>query len=154
MRLYDREHKKFKAPGALQPVILLADNDAGAKGKGGIFNTAKGITKTAIVGTEPFVHITGNLYLVATPLKPGEKESVIEDFFDNAIKSTIVGKKTFSLHDDFDPDAHYGKHVFAQKVVRVHADKIDFSGFNAILSNIELVIDAHTKKHLVVSQTP
>ncbi|WP_283745859.1 retron Ec67 family RNA-directed DNA polymerase/endonuclease [Sideroxydans sp. CL21] len=154
MRLYDREHKKFKVPGAQQPVILLADNDAGAKGKGGIFNTVKGITKAVVAGTEPFVHITGNLYLVATPLKSGEKESVIEDFFDDAIKSTIVGKKTFSLKDDFDSDAHYGKHVFAQKVVRVHADKINFSGFNPILFNIEMVINAHTKNHLVISQTP
>ena len=38
--------------------------------------------------------------------------------------------------------------VFAHKVVRVHADKIDFSAFNAILSNIELAIDDHAKKKI------
>jgi hypothetical protein len=67
--------------GAQQPVILLVDNDDGAKGKGGIYNTIKDITKTMVMGTEPFVHVTGNLYLVATPLKPGAVQSMIEDFF-------------------------------------------------------------------------
>ncbi len=151
MRLYDREYKKFKAPGAQQPIVLLADNDAGARGKGGIFNTVKAIAKTTVTGAEPFVHITGNLYLVATPLKNGVKESMIEDFFDDVIKSTIVGGKAFSHQDDFDRDTHYGKHVFAQKVVRAQADKINFSEFKAILSNIALVIDTHRKKHSAVS---
>lgn len=154
MRLYNREIKKFKAPGAQQPIILLVDNDAGAKEKGKIFNTVKDITKTKVMGTEPFIRVTGNLYVVATPLKPGATQSTIEDFFDAGIKSSIVGGKAFDPQNDFDTDTHYGKHVFAQKVVRVHADKIDFSEFNAILSNVVLVIDAHSKGHTVVSPTP
>lgn len=154
MRQYDREIRKFKAPGAQQPVVLLVDNDDGAKGKGGIYNTVKDITKTMVMGTEPFVHVIGNLYVVATPLKPGAAQSMIEDFFDDAIKLTIVGGKPFDSKNDFETDTHYGKHVFAQKVVRAHADKIDFSEFKAILSNIVMVIDAHAKKHPVVSPTP
>ena len=152
MRLYNREIKKFKAPGAQQPVILLVDNDAGAKERGKIFNTVKEITKATVIGTEPYVHVTGNLYLVATPLKNGAKESMIEDFFKDEIKSTIVGGKAFSPLNDLDTDTNYGKHVFAQKVVRAHADKIDFSGFTAILSNIVLVVDAHAKKHSAVQR--
>ncbi len=42
---------------------------------------------------------------------------------------------------------NYGKMVFAHKVVRAHADTIDFSGFNALLSNVRDVIDAHRKGH-------
>lgn len=154
MRQYDREIKKFKAPGAQQPVVLLVDNDDGATCKGGIYNTVKEITKTKVTGAEPFVHITGNLYLVATPLKSGAKESMIEDFFDDGIKATLVSGKAFDPKNEFDTDTHYGKHVFAQKVVRVHADKINFSDFNAILSNIVSVIDAHAKKHPVVIPMP
>lgn len=154
MRQYDREIKKFKAPGARQPVVLLVDNDAGTKGNGKVYNTVQDITKTRPIGTEPFVHVTGNLYLVATPLKPGATESRIEDFFDAAIKSTIVGKKQFDPLNDFDTDTCYGKHVFAQKVVRVHADKIDFSEFKTILSNVVSVIDAHAKKYPVASPMP
>ncbi len=143
MHLYSREIKKFKAPGAQQPIILLVDNDAGSKG---IYSSVKEITKKNVVGAEPFIHITGNLYMSVTPLKSGAKTSVIEDFFDNNIKSIIVGGKVFNPQDKFDHDTHYGKHVFAQKVVRVHADKIDFSEFKAILSNIVEVIDVHEEK--------
>ncbi len=148
MCLYNREIKKFKAPGAQQPIILLVDNDAGAKG---IYNSVKEITKKNVegTGTEPFIHITGNLYMSATPLKSGATFSMIEDFFDDTIKLTIVGDKTFDPKNELDPDTHYGKHVFAQKVVRVHAGKIDFSEFKAILSNVVAVIDAHAKKHPV-----
>lgn len=154
MRVYHREIVKFKAPGAIQPVILLVDNDGGAKEKGKIFSAIKDINKTAVTGSEPFVHVTGNLYVIATPLKPGATESKIEDFFDAGIKSTIIGGKSFNPNNEFETDTHYGKHIFAQKVVRVHASKIDFSEFNAILSNVVALIDAHAKTHPVVSLTP
>ena len=154
MRLYSREIKKFKAPGALQPIMLLVDNDAGAKEKGKIFNTVKDITKEKVVGSEPFIHVSGNLYVVPTPLKLGATQSMIEDFFDDATKSTIVGSKKFDPKNNFDTDTHYGKHVFAQKVVKAHADKIDFSEFNTILSNVVTVIDEHAKKHPAVGLVP
>lgn len=154
IHLYSREIRKFKAPGAQQPIIMLIDNDAGAKEKGKIFNAVKDITKTVLIGTEPFVHVTSNLYVVATPLMTGEKQSMIEDFFDAATKSTIVGGKAFDPKNEFETDTHYGKHIFAQKVVRVHADKIDFSEFKTLLANVVMVIDAHAKKHPVVSPLP
>lgn len=154
MRQYDREIKKFKAPGAQQPVVLLVDNDAGAKGNGNIYNTVKDITKRKLMGMEPFVHITGNLYLVATPLKPGETQSTIEDFFDSTIKSKIINGKTFDAKSEFETATHYGKIVFAHKVVRAYGDKINFSEFKVILSNIVSVIDGHAKKHPVASPTP
>lgn len=154
IRLYTREIKKFKAPGAQQPIILLVDNDAGAKEKGKIFSAVKEITKTTVQGTEPFVYVAGNLYMTATPLQPGATSSMIEDFFDDSIKSTIVGGQAFNPKNEFDRNTHYGKNDFAQKVVRVHADKIDFSEFKAILSNVVAVIDAHAKKHPVVIPVP
>lgn len=156
LRLYNREVKKFSAPGAQQPVIVLVDNDAGAKEKGKIFNTVQDITKTKtkIIGNEPFVHVTSNLYVVPTPLKSGVTHSMIEDFFDSDIKSTVLGDKLFDPNNNFDPETHYGKHVFAQKIVRVQADTIDFSGFNAILTNIELVLTVHAKKHPVAPPLP
>ena len=156
MRQYDREIKKFKAPGAQMPVIVLVDNDAGARGNGNIYNTVQDIAKAKVkvIGTEPYVHVTGNLYLVATPLKPGATQSTIEDFFDSSIKSTIVGGKTFDAKNESDTTTTYGKIVFAHKVVRVQADKIDFSEFNAILSNVASVIDAHGKTYPVESLHP
>lgn len=154
IHMYDREIKKFKAPGAEQPIILLVDNDAGATEKKAIFSTVKTITKTAVTGRESFVHVTGNLYMLATPLKDGATQSVIEDFFDDAIKSTLVGGKKFNLKNEFDIASQYGKHVFSQKVVSVQAGSIDFSGFKAILSNVVSVIEAHAKQHPRISTDP
>jgi RNA-directed DNA polymerase len=150
MRLYHKEIKRFHAPGGENPVIVLVDNDAGAKEKGKIFNSVKDISGAIVTGAEPFSHVTSNLYLVATPLKPGEVTSMIEDFFDKATKAIPIGSKTFDPCNEFDTDTHYGKHVFAVKVVRANADKIDFTGFNPLLSNIASVIDAHKKKYPAV----
>lgn len=147
IRQYSREIKKFKAPGAQQPIILLVDNDDGATKKGSIFSSVKEITKVVVTGKEPFIHVAGNMYVVPTPLEAGKTQSMIEDFFDDKTKSIPVGGKSFSLSKDFDVASHYGKHVFAQKVIAAHADKIDFSAFKVILSNLALVIDTHAKHH-------
>lgn len=141
--LYNREIKKFKAPGAQHPVILLVDND---DGKRPIFKTINDIIKKPVETTELFVHVISNLYVVATPLN-GKEKSRIEDFFDDAIKSKIIDGKSFNPESDIDTEMHYGKIVFAHKVVKMYADKIDFSEFNSILSNIASVIDAHAQKH-------
>jgi hypothetical protein len=92
--------------------------------------------------------------VVPTPLKHGAKESKIEDFFDDATKLTNIDCKLFDPNNEFDTDTHYGKHVFAQKVVTALADKIDFSGFKAILSNIVSVVTTHEKKHPAMSTLP
>lgn len=143
MRDYRAEISRFKAPGQQHPVILLIDNDSGAAP---LYNVVKQITGKKPTGAEPFVHVTGNLYLSATPLKPGGGESMIEDFFDAATKATPVSGKTFSPDANDDSAKHYGKIVFAHKVVRAHADKIDFKDFQGILSNVVAAIDAHALK--------
>ena len=144
---YRNESAKFKAPGCQHPIILLVDNDSGAAS---IYSIVKQLTKKKVTGHEPFVHISANLYLAATPLIAGATESMIEDFFDGPTKSIVVGGKTFDPKLDEETAKHYGKVVFAHKVVKAQADKIDFNGFNPILSNIVSVIDAHAKKVVVV----
>ena len=41
------------------------------------------------------------------------------------------------------PDRHYGKKVFAHRVVRPKAETIDFTGFRPFLTNIVAVISHH-----------
>lgn len=142
---YRSEIARFSAPGNQNPVVLLIDNDSGADS---IYSVVKQITKTKFTRTEPFVHVVGNLYIVPTPLLPEQKTSMIEDFFDVAVRSTVVSGKTFDPDGNEDTEAHYGKIVFAHKVVRPSADAIDFSGFNKLLSNIVLAIQDHEKKHV------
>lgn len=151
MLSYHKEIARFKAPGKHHPIVLLIDNDSGSTS---IYKIVQQITGLKPNGSEPFVHVTGNLYLVATPLKPGSKASTIEDFFDADIKSTVVGGKAFDPISECDTATHYGKVVFAHKVVRMHAEKINFGEFKAILSNVVSVIDAHGKKHPLASPAP
>jgi len=140
--LYEKARKTFSAPGMQQPVILVIDNDSGAAP---VYKSVANITGKKPTGTEASIHVFGNLYVVPTPLSPGVTQSMVEDFFDSATKSKVIGGKTFDPASNTDTATQYGKMVFAHKVVRAHADTIDFSGFNALLSNIRDVIDADAK---------
>ena len=68
---------------------------------------------------------------------------MIEDFFDAAVKATVIDSKTFHPGNGFDKDRHYSKKVFAHKVVRMKADAIDFSGFRPLLTNLTAAINKH-----------
>jgi RNA-directed DNA polymerase len=142
--LYEKARKTFSAPGMKQPIILVIDNDSGAKS---VYKSVSTIIGKQPTGAEPSIHVAGNLYVVPTPLSPGKKQSAIEDCFDSATKSVVIGGKTFDAGNDTDSATQYGKVVFAHKVVRAHAGTINFSGFNALLSNIRDVIDTHAKSH-------
>ncbi len=142
---YRSEMARFTAPGKFQPIIVLIDNDSGA---GPIYSTIKEITKYTPTKLEPFIHITGNLYVCATPLPPGKSESMIEDFFDASTKAEEIGGKKFNPKTDGDTDKYYGKVVFAHKVVRTKADTINFNDFELLLTNISNLIEEHRHKFL------
>jgi RNA-directed DNA polymerase len=126
--------------GGEQPIVILYDNDAGAKGIKGVI---KQFAEGKLTGSEPFVRLGRNLYAVPTPLKPGAQESKIEDYFEPAVLAVQLDGKTFSGGNKFDSDKHYGKNVFAHKVVRPKADTINFQGFIPLLNNIVAALDYH-----------
>ena len=143
--LYREQHKKLKAPGGYQPIILLVDNDEGAKD---IFGFAKGMNKEFDPKFHPFVHLFRNLYLIATPLTPDKPlATTIEDFFTDEIKQELVDGKPFDPKKAHEDHTSYGKVIFAHSVVRPNADKIDFSNFKQLLLNISAAIEYHRKFH-------
>ena len=83
------------------------------------------------------------MYAVPTPIPAGGATSKIEDFFGDAIKAAVIAGKTFNPGNKFDADRHYGKRVFAHKVVRPQTDTIDFTGFRPLLTNIVAAISHH-----------
>jgi len=137
---YKKETGKFKAPGHKHPVVVLYDNDSGASG---IRNAVKQASGKMPSGTEPFVHVIRNLYAIATPLSNGARESKIEDFFEATLKATVIAGKTFDEKNGFDTATHYGKSVFAYRVVRPNADSINFNGFRPLLTNLVSAIRSH-----------
>jgi len=137
---YKKETKEFTGPGLVEPVVILYDNDDGAKK---IRNTIKENSNVTPTGDEPFVHVVKNLYAVPTPFGDARTPSRIEDLFDASIKATVIDGKTFNPGEGFDKDKHYSKKVFAHKVVRPKADTIDFTGFRPLLTNLTAAINKH-----------
>ena len=133
---YKRETRNFTGPGLTNPVVILYDNDTGAKS---IKNTIKNVSKVRPTGAETFVHVIKNMYAVPTPDAP----SKIEDLFDPTIKATVVKGKTFNDGQEFDVDKYYGKKIFAHDVVRPKAGMVDFTGFRPLLTNLVAAINKH-----------
>ncbi len=138
--MYKKETQSFLGPGKKHPVVVLFDNDSGAKG---IRNAVKQASGKQLDEKEQFANVVNNLYVVPTPLLNGAKESKIEDFFDAKIKATVVNGKTFDDKNDFETANHYGKKVFAHKVVVPNASAIDFGQFRPLLTTLAAVINLH-----------
>jgi len=138
---YCDEFKRFSLS---QPVIILIDNDTGAPNVRSLVNQ---ITKNKFLNVDSFTHIIKNLYVLQTPLIMG-KDSAIEDFFDAKTLSAKLGKKSFSYKGAFDSSKHYGKNHFAEYIVKVNKNSIDFSGFNTLFDSIKAIIkDYKSKPH-------
>lgn len=123
------------------PVILVVDNDDGAKS---VFKTAKQIGGPEIshTSTEPFYHLCKNLYLIKTPEKKGKSaKSYIEELFDRKTLATKIGDKKFDPNKAHDAEDMYGKLVFAEKVIKPNIKNINFSGFEPMLDRIVAVLE-------------
>ena len=129
---------KYKFAPLLHPVIVLIDNDDGAKEIFSLvnkkFNAGAGLLSTA-----QFYHLCNNLYLIKTP--EGNGKSCIEDCFDSAVTMTKLGNKIFNPSNKINAATEYGKNHFAEYVVIPKAAKIDFSKFSTVLDRIVAVID-------------
>ena len=145
---YEKTIKSFKFAALAHPVILLIDNDGGA---GDIFSTANTAKKKGAPisheTTAPFYHLHTNLYLVKTP-EGSEKDSksCIEDLFGPELHKTLIGGKEFDPSKKHNTDNTYGKTVFAEKVVRPNADKIDFARFGKLLDRIVAALDDYEEQ--------
>jgi hypothetical protein len=138
--------KKIKAPAPKFPVIVLIDNDAGSKT---IYGAIAGITKNPRpTGTEQFIHVIGNMYVVPTPRGVGNTPTAIEDFFDSVTLAEKLGAKTFMRVDkEFDETKHFGKAAFAREIVEKKTNSIDFSKFSEIFDRVVAVIDDYAKRY-------
>ena len=137
---------KFKYCPMNHPIIVLIDNDDGAKE---IFKLLQGKKFRISIGLEtdlPFYHLSGPLYLIKTPIKGPDNKSCPEDFFDPIVLGTKIDGKNFNPDKEHDAPGEYGKVVFAEGVIRPNANTINFSGFDPLLTRIEAVIEDYAKR--------
>ncbi|GAC30306.1 retron Ec67 family RNA-directed DNA polymerase/endonuclease [Brumicola pallidula] len=139
---YANDLKQFEDKKAINPVILILDNDDGPNVLlNHLVNKVKSCPNDkATLKNSGFIHIFHNLYLILTPLKAGGKDSAMEDLFDKATLARKVGGKTFSTAEHFDNAKHYGKHIFSTKIVRSDKNNINFDKFNHLFEEVEKVI--------------
>ena len=100
----------------------------------------------SLTTTTPFYHLGQNLYLVKVPegISAGKRD--IEDLFPAAWLGQLVDGKPFDKKKAHGDHTAYGKVIFAEKVVRPNAAKIDFTEFEELLLRIEGCV-----KHYVAS---
>lgn len=136
--------EKFRAPSPMHPVILLIDSDNGAHS---VYGAIAGVTnKKKPSGSESFIHVVGNLYVVPTPLTKDSTSTTIENFFHDTLLKTVLNEKTFNPKDDKNNEKNYGKAAFARDVVARNAATIDFSAFSEILNRINSVLADYAVK--------
>ena len=151
---FSRGAAKYRSQRSPFPVIVLIDNDKGAKE---IFSTIKSTTKTTakIDGSLPYYHIAQGLYVVPTPKLDGAIESKIEDFFPDVTLSQILDGKRFNSENEDLKSDEYGKHYFAEYVVKKQQDNINFSGFKILLDVISTIVSQNIGLHMsAVTQPP
>lgn len=142
---YGRACSEIESAGMEHPVIVVVDNDDGARS---IYNAINSINKGSVKrdGSALFYHVSHNLYVVPIPLR-GRSSATIEDCFDGDVKSTQVGGKSFNPKDNgFNRRTEYGKYVFAEQVVKKHEERIDFAGFGPLLDGIDAVVRHHSAR--------
>lgn len=140
---YKQDIQEFKDRPLKHPVIVLIDNDDGAKDIFGILTKNYGITVN-FQSSAPFFHVTDNLYLVKTPELGAAGASCIENLFELSLLETELEGMKFNLKKDHGADGEYGKLIFAEKVVRPNAGTIDFTGFVPLLERIVAVMDHYS----------
>ena len=138
---YEKNIKSFKFAPFSHPVILLIDNDDGAKA---IFRVIKQNFKKIDIShntTALFYHLHENLYIIKTPEIGEHSKSCIENLFEPELFKTIIDGKKFDPSNKHNTDDTYSKTVFATQVVRPQADQINFSRFEKLLDRIIAVLD-------------
>ena len=142
---YERDIRGFKHRPLRCPVIVLIDNDDGANK---LFSTILENYKISIdfKSSEEFFHLTENLYLVKTPETGKNGKSCIESLFQSSLLETEIEGKKFNPRKDLDPETEYGKAMFADKIVRLNTDNVDFKGFKPLLERIVSVITHYSAR--------
>lgn len=145
---YQTEMKRFRVRGMQAPVVLLVDDDEGAKK---VYNAAKQLTKSTedIDGSKRFYHLALNLYIVALTDgtdNPKTEKLSIEDLFDADVLSTQFQGKTFEPNKGkFDDRIHFNKQIFAERIIKPKKKTIDFQRFIPTLQRIEAAIEHYSK---------
>ena len=144
---YSRDLKRYGFRPLNHPVIFIVDNDEGGKN---VIKAGESLTSTKFDQSkgDRFFPVTENLYIVPTPLDASGEPTAIEDCFpQDVLDQELEGKKLNRKKNDGDSSS-YGKHIFAEKIVRPGVKTINFSGFEPLLDGVSQAISHYQRKLL------
>lgn len=138
--------KEYKAWSMEQPIILLTDNDTGAKPVFGSVKENSSSSSPSINDNSMYYPVNNNLYLIKTPHVGGKKDTAIEDMFDasQGWESKELGPRAFTRCNKFDENKFYGKRDFAEQIIAKNFTQVNFDGFKPLLDRIVAVMTHHT----------
>jgi len=139
LEIYKENICKFNVVGKAFPVIVIIDNDDGAK------EIKKKLKIKDSDEINDFYHFIENLYVLIIPKDEGK---AIEDLFEQKVLMKKVDGKIFNREKEIDAKTEYGKIVFAEKVVRENQQYINFDGFKKVFDMIGLAIDDYSEKNV------
>ncbi len=142
---YRKDLKRYGFRPLKHPVILIADNDDGGKK---VIKVGEKFAGTKFDQTKGnlFFPVIENLYIVLTPPGASGEPSAIEDCFPQSVRDQEIDGKKFDPKKNDGDETSFGKHIFAEKIVRPGVEKIDFSGFEPMLTGIsQAIADYHAK---------
>ena len=138
MNYYKRKIDSFNIPNHNMPIIIILDNDKGAKG----------IKKLLEISNEvPYYKLFHKqMYVLFVEKK---ENTAIENLFDEELLNVEINGKKFKADKDNktdgDNEKYFGKHIFSQKVILPNYEKINFDRFKPIFNNILEIISESRK---------
>lgn len=139
MEIYEKNISKFKVDGKAYPVVIIIDNDDGAKEIKNILKIKKGDT------IKSFYHFVENVYVL---IIPKHKDKAIEDLFESKVLKIKIDGKVFNRGKELDTKKEYGKIVFAEKVIKTNQQSINFDSFKEVFNELRLTIDDYRRKNV------
>ena len=142
---YKNIMEKFPKEKLLFPIIIIVDNDDAGRKVTAIKNKKNNEDSFTVINNNidnnNIKFMQPNLYVITIPGLPEANNTVIEDYFDDKIK-TFEGK-TFNPTNQRCSATEFGKNIFATKVVLPQKNSIDFSKFEPLLREIDTIIKTH-----------
>lgn len=130
---YFENKRYFNVDIGRHPVVLVYDNDEGAKSIKGKMKTICKVDTLHVRADKPYP-FRENVFVLFSIAK---ENGTIEDLFNPSLLEIKLDGKSFSKKNDFDPNTHFGKNDFAKKIIGPRRKEIDFSGFEPFLSALE-----------------
>ena len=139
IEIYEQSINIFKAEGKRCPVVVIIDNDDGAK------EIKKRLKINPTDTINSFYYFAENLYVL---IIPRTKNKAIEDLFGKDVLETKIDGKSFNRSKKIDTKKEYGKIVFAEKVVKANQQRINFGDFKEVFDKLRLTIDDYREKNV------